>query len=114
MRGCSTTTGSRSSGSGFEYNHIRRPSTPCATSKGRLSVDFAAFPPGGLEKVEMLALQAKRQTILLIRYIAVSQDEHGAFCSENGTNDDNNSNNNNEYQDDNGNKRKQQQQQLQK
>ena len=93
-RGCSTTTGSRSSGSGFEYNHIRRPSTPCATPKGRLSVDFAAFPPGGLEKVEMLALQAK-----LSNYSSdpgyCSQDEHGAFCSENGTNDDNNINNSN-------------------
>ena len=107
MRGCSTTTDSRSSGSGFEYNHIRRPSTPCATPKGRLSVDFAAFPPGGLEKVEMLALQAK-----LSNYSSdpgyCSQDEHAAFCSENGTNDDNNinnSNNNNEYQDDNGSKK---------
>lgn len=61
MRGCSTTTGSRGSwdGSGFEYNHLKRPSLPCVSPKGRLSVDFAPFPPDEMAKLEMLAPKAK-------------------------------------------------------
>ena len=61
MRGCSSTTGSRGSwdGSGFEYNHLKRPSSPCVSPKGRLSVDFAPFPPDEMAKIEMLALKAK-------------------------------------------------------
>ena len=61
-RGCSTTTGSKGSwdgSGGFDYNQLRRPSTPCITPKGRLSVDFAPLPQESLQKLEMFALQAK-------------------------------------------------------
>ena len=62
------------------------------------------FLQAALKRLKCWLSKPSCQTILLIRDIAVSQDEHGAFCSGNGTNDDNNSNNNNEYEDDNGNK----------
>lgn len=60
--GCSTTTGSKGSwdgSGGFDYNQLRRPSTPCISPKGRLSVDFASLPQESLQKLEMFALQAK-------------------------------------------------------
>ena len=94
MRGCSTRTASRGSwdGSGFEYNHLRRPSSPCATPKGRLSVDFAPLPKDALQKLEMLALQAKLANCSDSGY--GSQDGNGAFCMENGTSKENVINNN--------------------
>lgn len=89
MRGCSTLTASIGSwdGSGFEYNHLRRPSSPCATPKGRLSVDFAPLPKDALQKLEMLALQAKLANCIDPGY--GNQGRNGAFCMENGTGKDN-------------------------
>ena len=90
MRGCSSTTGSKGSwdGSGFGYKNLRRPSTPCATPKGRLSVDFAPFPQNDLQKFEMLALQAKFSKCSSDSRYCI-QDENGAFCVETGTSDEN-------------------------
>lgn len=105
MRGCSTTTGSRGSwdgSAGFEYNHLKRPSLPCVSPQGRLSVDFAPFPPDGIAKLEMLALKAKLSNCSSDPGYC-SQEDNGGFCEEAGPNDeevvvnsnDNNNDNNN-------------------
>ena len=89
MRGFSTPTASRGSwdGSGFEYNHLRCPGSPCVTPKGRLYVDFAPLHKDALEKLEMLAIQAKLANCTNPGYC--SEDGNGAFCSENGTSKEN-------------------------
>ena len=97
MRGCSSTTGSRGSwdGSGFDYNQMRRPSTPCVTPKGRLSVDFAPLPPNSLQKLEMLALQAKLSNYSCDPGSDRSHEENEALGAQTGTGDENFNNNNN-------------------
>lgn len=103
MRGCSTTTGSRGSwdGSGFAYNHLKRPSLPCGSPKGRgLSVDFAPFPPEQMAKLEMLALKAKLSNCSSDPGYC-SQEDNGGFNAETGgtdegmVNENNNNSNNN-------------------
>jgi len=101
MRGRSTNTGSRGSwdGSGFEYDHLKRPSLPRVSPKGRLSVDFAPFPLDEMAKLEMLALKAKLSNCSSDpRYS--SQEDNGRFCAETGGTDgsvvvENNNNRNN-------------------
>lgn len=86
MQGCSNTTGSRGSwdGSGFEYNHLKRPSSPCVTPKGRgLSVEFAPFPPEQMAKLEMLALKAKLSNCTSDPGYC-SHEDNGGFCAETG------------------------------
>ncbi|KAL9979321.1 hypothetical protein ACROYT_G016969 [Oculina patagonica] len=105
MRGCSTTTGSRGSwdGSGFEYNHLKRPSLPLGSPKGRgLSVEFAPFPPEQMAKLEMLALKAKLSNCSSDPGYC-SQEDNGGFNAETGGTDEgvvieNNNNNSNTSQ----------------
>ena len=102
MRGCSSTTGSRGSwdGSGFEYNHLKRPSSPCVTPKGRgLSVEFAPLPPEQMAKLEMLALKAKLSNCSSDPGHC-SHEDNKVFCAATGEMDEgvvivNNNNNNN-------------------